>query len=100
MKIKNVNEMSEWIIFIDYQKMEFDVFLFSFYRMPAPAAEPAPPKTELQELQLKATEKTDEVSFHLIQSHFHHWRLFSFFQSLESTRRMLALCEEVRSFCF
>lgn len=52
--------------------MEFDVFLFSFYRMPAPAAEPAPPKTELQELQLKATEKTDEVSFHLIQSHFHH----------------------------
>lgn len=31
--------------------------------MPAPAAEPAPPKTELQELQLKATEKTDEVSF-------------------------------------
>lgn len=30
--------------------------------MPAPAAEPAPPKTELQELQLKATEKTDEVS--------------------------------------
>lgn len=30
--------------------------------MPAPAPEPAPPKTELQELQLKATEKTDEVS--------------------------------------
>lgn len=30
--------------------------------MPAPAAEPAPPKTELQGLQLKATEKTDEVS--------------------------------------
>lgn len=30
--------------------------------MPAPAAEPAPPRTELQELQLKATEKTDEVS--------------------------------------
>lgn len=34
--------------------------------MPAPAAEPAPPKTELQELQLKATEKTDEVSFPLV----------------------------------
>lgn len=30
--------------------------------MPAPAPEPAPPRTELQELQLKATEKTDEVS--------------------------------------
>jgi hypothetical protein len=31
--------------------------------MPAPAPETdAPPKTELQELQLKATEKTDEVS--------------------------------------
>ncbi|CAH1728695.1 unnamed protein product [Chironomus riparius] len=42
--------------------------------MPAPTTEPAPPRTELQELQLKATEKTDE--------------------SLESTRRMLALCEE------
>ncbi|KAG5671385.1 hypothetical protein PVAND_001585 [Polypedilum vanderplanki] len=42
--------------------------------MPAPTAEPAPPRTELQELQLKAQEKTDE--------------------SLESTRRMLALCEE------
>ncbi|XP_070503709.1 synaptosomal-associated protein 25 isoform X3 [Chironomus tepperi] len=42
--------------------------------MPAPTTEPAPPKTELQELQLKAQEKTDE--------------------SLESTRRMLALCEE------
>lgn len=34
--------------------------------MPAPAAEPAPPKTELQELQLKATEKTDEVSDSII----------------------------------
>ncbi|XP_054262688.1 synaptosomal-associated protein 25 isoform X2 [Macrosteles quadrilineatus] len=45
--------------------------------MPAPAppaAEPGPPKTELQELQLKAGEVTNE--------------------SLESTRRMLALCEE------
>uniref|UniRef100_A0A023F5R8 Synaptosomal-associated protein n=2 Tax=Triatominae TaxID=70999 RepID=A0A023F5R8_TRIIF len=46
--------------------------------MPAPAnaaPEPAgPPKTELQELQLKAGQVTDE--------------------SLESTRRMLALCEE------
>lgn len=35
--------------------------------MPAPATETqtggdAPPRTELQELQLKATEKTDEVS--------------------------------------
>lgn len=31
--------------------------------MPAPVEEtgPAPPKTELQELQLKAQEKTDEV---------------------------------------
>jgi hypothetical protein len=37
----------------------------SNYRMPAPAPEadqPAVPKTELQELQLKAQEKTDEVS--------------------------------------
>ncbi|XP_014205902.1 synaptosomal-associated protein 25 isoform X1 [Copidosoma floridanum] len=46
--------------------------------MPAPtsaaAAEPAPPRTELQELQFKADQTTDE--------------------SLESTRRMLALCEE------
>uniref|UniRef100_A0A1B6CG89 Synaptosomal-associated protein n=1 Tax=Clastoptera arizonana TaxID=38151 RepID=A0A1B6CG89_9HEMI len=48
--------------------------------MPAPAAaapapaEPGPPRTELQELQLKAGQVTDE--------------------SLESTRRMLALCEE------
>jgi len=41
--------------------------------MAAPA-EPAPPKTELQELQMKANQVTDE--------------------SLESTRRMLALCEE------
>lgn len=34
--------------------------------MPAPAAPEAaaPPRTELQELQLKATEKTDEVSCH------------------------------------
>ena len=31
--------------------------------MPAPTTEAAPPRTELQELQLKATEKTDEVSF-------------------------------------
>lgn len=38
--------------------------------MPAPAAsEPAPPKTELQELQLKATEKTDEVSAYHQQVH-------------------------------
>lgn len=36
------------------------LLLFENSRMPAPA-EPAPPKTELQELQLKATEKTDEV---------------------------------------
>ncbi|KAH0947918.1 hypothetical protein HN011_011701, partial [Eciton burchellii] len=47
--------------------------------MPAPtsaagAAEGGPPRTELQELQLKADQTTDE--------------------SLESTRRMLALCEE------
>ncbi|KAK3923909.1 Synaptosomal-associated protein 25 [Frankliniella fusca] len=42
---------------------------------PAPAAAPeGPPRTELQELQLKAGQVTDE--------------------SLESTRRMLALCEE------
>ncbi|XP_063707412.1 synaptosomal-associated protein 25 isoform X4 [Culicoides brevitarsis] len=39
-----------------------------------PAAGPEPPKTELQELQMKANEVTDN--------------------SLESTRRMLALCEE------
>lgn len=47
--------------------------------MPAPAPETdAPPKTELQELQLKATEKTDEASeidclaiwFKLILSYF------------------------------
>ncbi|XP_076392767.1 synaptosomal-associated protein 25kDa isoform X8 [Megachile rotundata] len=47
--------------------------------MPAPtsaagAVEGGPPRTELQELQLKADQTTDE--------------------SLESTRRMLALCEE------
>uniref|UniRef100_A0A1B6L6U0 Synaptosomal-associated protein n=1 Tax=Graphocephala atropunctata TaxID=36148 RepID=A0A1B6L6U0_9HEMI len=45
--------------------------------MPAaapPVAEPGPPRTELQELQLKAGQVTDE--------------------SLDSTRRMLALCEE------
>ncbi|KAI4491575.1 hypothetical protein M0804_002967 [Polistes exclamans] len=47
--------------------------------MPAPtsaagAAECGPPRTELQELQLKADQTTDE--------------------SLESTRRMLTLCEE------
>ncbi|CAH1393106.1 synaptosomal-associated protein 25 isoform X1 [Halyomorpha halys] len=45
--------------------------------MPAPAAtavEPGPPRTELQELQLRAGQVTDE--------------------SLESTRRMLSLCEE------
>ncbi|XP_026273585.1 synaptosomal-associated protein 25 isoform X1 [Frankliniella occidentalis] len=42
---------------------------------PAPAAAPeGPPRTELQELQLKAGQVTDE--------------------SLESTRRMLMLCEE------
>uniref|UniRef100_A0A1Y1JVQ4 Synaptosomal-associated protein n=1 Tax=Photinus pyralis TaxID=7054 RepID=A0A1Y1JVQ4_PHOPY len=41
---------------------------------PAPAAENGAPKSELQELQLKATQVTDE--------------------SLDSTRRMLALCEE------
>lgn len=29
--------------------------------MPAPTTEAAPPRTELQELQLKAQEKTDEV---------------------------------------
>ncbi|XP_049818761.1 synaptosomal-associated protein 25 isoform X1 [Aethina tumida] len=40
----------------------------------APAAENGAPRTELQELQLKAQQVTDE--------------------SLESTRRMLALCEE------
>ncbi|KAF7413795.1 synaptosomal-associated protein 25 isoform X1 [Vespula maculifrons] len=50
--------------------------------MPAPtsttgAAESGPPRTELQELQLKADQTTDE--------------------SLESTRRMLALCEEDRA---
>ncbi|KAK1133188.1 Synaptosomal-associated protein 25 [Melipona bicolor] len=46
--------------------------------MPAPTSAPGtvegPPRTELQELQLKADQTTDE--------------------SLESTRRMLALCEE------
>ncbi|XP_023288750.1 synaptosomal-associated protein 25-like isoform X2 [Orussus abietinus] len=47
--------------------------------MPAPTSaagptEGGPPRTELQELQLKAGQATDE--------------------SLESTRRMLALCEE------
>jgi len=43
--------------------------------MAAPAEQAAPPKTELQELQMKANQTTDD--------------------SLESTRRMLALCEEV-----
>ncbi|GLV36154.1 Synaptosomal-associated protein 25kDa [Carabus blaptoides fortunei] len=46
-------------------------------KMPAPAPQPAEngaPRTELQELQLKAQQTTDE--------------------SLDSTRRMLALCEE------
>lgn len=47
-------------------------------KMPAPAesaaSEPPVPRTELQELQLKAGQVTDE--------------------SLESTRRMMALCEE------
>jgi hypothetical protein len=39
--------------------------------MPAPApGEPAPPRTELQELQLKATEKTDEVRVLLFQTKF------------------------------
>ncbi|XP_059488075.1 synaptosomal-associated protein 25 isoform X2 [Neocloeon triangulifer] len=44
--------------------------------MPAPAepAAPEPPKTELQELQMRAGQVTDD--------------------SLDSTRRMLALCEE------
>ncbi|KAK9717326.1 SNAP-25 family [Popillia japonica] len=43
--------------------------------MPAPAAaENGAPRTELQELQLKSQQVTDE--------------------SLESTRRMIALCEE------
>ncbi|KAJ8925542.1 hypothetical protein NQ315_009382, partial [Exocentrus adspersus] len=41
---------------------------------PAPAAENGAPRTELQELQLRSGQVTDE--------------------SLESTRRMLALCEE------
>lgn len=44
--------------------------------MPAPAAEPAPPKTELQELQLKATEKTDEVSYPATPRPFILWRSF------------------------
>lgn len=38
-----------------------------FYRMPAPAPAAAPepniPKTELQELQIKAQHQTDEVSY-------------------------------------
>lgn len=66
--------------------------------MPAPAAEPAPPRTELQELQLKAQEKTDEVSFFHSSTDFLSTpdEFCVIFQSLESTRRMLALCEEVR----
>lgn len=74
--------------------------------MPAPApAENGAPKTELQEIQMKSQQVTDEV---LIVSNL-RYRSFSFipscmyylyfhivlFQSLESTRRMLALCEEV-----
>jgi hypothetical protein len=42
---------------------------------PAPVAENGAPRTELQELQFKSGQVTDE--------------------SLESTRRMIALCEEV-----
>ncbi|KAF7279049.1 hypothetical protein GWI33_007686 [Rhynchophorus ferrugineus] len=48
---------------------------YNLAKMPAPApAENGAPRTELQELQLKSQQVTDE--------------------SLESTRRMLALCEE------
>lgn len=43
------------------RKESTETNLILFFSMPAPAAEPAVPKTELQELQLKATEKTDEV---------------------------------------
>lgn len=52
MKLKDLNNNIQ-IIFIQ----------FKFYRMPAPTAETtAPPRTELQEIQLKAQEKTDEVN--------------------------------------
>lgn len=71
---------------------------------PAPAAENGAPRTELQELQLKATQVTDEVRFRIDSINnsfrtltFGERNLFELFclQSLESTRRMLALCEEV-----
>lgn len=69
-----------------------------------PAEGPAVPRTELQELQLKATEKTDEVrEVHSIENTTQIAKLFylcisRLIQSLESTRRMLALCEEVSKY--
>lgn len=70
-----------------------------------PAAAPAvengagPPKSELEELQIKANQVTDDVSYILqyISIIFSTKSLNSRLQSLESTRRMLALCEEVSS---
>ncbi|CAB3366964.1 Hypothetical predicted protein [Cloeon dipterum] len=58
-----------WVLFPSF-------FVSQSLKMPAPAepAGPEPPKTELQELQMKAGQVTDD--------------------SLESTRRMMALCEE------
>lgn len=79
-------------------------FIVIYSRMPAappPENGGAPvPKTELQELQFKAQQTTDDVSNgiettnKLITNTF-SWFFFVILQSLESTRRMLALCEEV-----
>lgn len=86
------------------------------YRMPS--AQPpvengaAPPKSELEELQIKANTVTDEVSiwrpvcnvqYNEPLQRMAYFPLTSYpphpsntcVQSLESTRRMLALCEEV-----
>ncbi|XP_037050552.1 synaptosomal-associated protein 25 isoform X4 [Bradysia coprophila] len=58
----------------DMIRAESDNLLPKVWRMPAPPSENGAPRSELQELQLKSQQVTDE--------------------SLESTRRMMALCEE------
>lgn len=56
--------------FLDYNINQI-IHFFYIYRMPAPqedVVENEPPKTELQELQLKAQQQTDEVSLSVILS--------------------------------
>ena len=67
----------------------------------AVAAENGAPKTELQELQMKSNQVTDEVfkAPLYISSVSLDLILYYCLQSLESTRRMMLLCEEV-SDCF